>query len=286
MCVPKFETIPYENRIQFLRQFVAPQLLGIEIGASHAPIASRSDGYNTIIIDALSAPALRKKYTAININIEQIEEVDYIWRGEKLSKLVSQSGDLNYILASHVIEHIPNFIDFFQQSDELLNSEGQLILAIPDKRKCFDYFRPISTTGQVLQAFHENKQVHSMSAIFDSHANYAEYEGYGSWFSSTKTDNKINLESNVKGAYQKYLQLLSKNEYEDVHGWVFTPASFLLIIHDLTTLGLINLSLKTFYLSEGHEFYAIFYKNSQNPEENIIKKWSRKQLQKWIVQNL
>ncbi|MCK4494019.1 MAG: methyltransferase domain-containing protein [Methylococcales bacterium] len=285
MVLPKFEIIPYEERVQFLRQFISHEKLGLEIGASHAPIASRKEGYNTLIVDAVSAEELRNKYKDIKINTENIEHVNYIWQGESLSDLIKEKGNFDYIVASHVIEHIPNFIDFFQQSHALLNSQGKLILAIPDKRKCFDYFRPISSTGHILQAFHEKKQSHAIAAIFDNHANHANYKGYGSWFSSTNTADVITLQSNVKAAYQKVLHTLSHHEYDDVHGWVFTPASFLLIIHDLTELGLINLSLDSFYQSTGHEFYAIFKQNNEG-NINLIRQWDRKQLQNLITQNL
>jgi predicted SAM-dependent methyltransferase len=285
MILPEFKIIPYENRIQFLRQFISPDKLGIEIGPSHAPIASQRDGYNTIIIDACSTEELQKLYKNIDIAIDKIETVNYIWRGEPLSQLVTQSGDIDYILASHVIEHIPNFVDFFQQSNTLLDKEGQLILAIPDKRKCFDYFRPINTTGQVLQSFHENRRTHVPASIFDNHANYARYKGVGSWFSAINKSDDIDLDSNIKPAYQKFLQTLTSNDYNDAHGWVFTPASFLLIIHDLTTLGLFNLNLDSFCVSEGHEFYAIF-KKKNDLKKNRIYQWTRKQLQNWVMQNL
>jgi len=51
----------------------------------------------------------------------------------------------DYCLASHVIEHIPNPIAFFQSIAHLLKPGGVLSLAVPDKRYTFDFFQPAAS---------------------------------------------------------------------------------------------------------------------------------------------
>ncbi len=275
------ETVHYGDRLTFLRQFISKSDLGLEIGPSHSPILPKKEGYHSLVVDAFSTDELMDKYRDLAVDIDKIEEVDYIWRGENLSKIIPEAGHLDYMLASHVIEHIPDFLGFFQQSQQLLASEGQLILVVPDKRKCFDYFRPVSTTGQILQAFHAKHTVHTVAAVFDNHANYASYNGYGSWFSSDEKK-KIDLKSNVKGAYQLFLKALEDKSYYDVHGWVFSPASFLLIIKDLIELELLHLEVESFYFSDGHEFYIVF-KNSSPSSQGWLDTFSRSELQHLIA---
>ena len=148
--------------------------VGLEIGPSHNPIASKRDGYNVHILDYLSRDALRKKYAdhaQYGVNIDLIEEVDFVWNGEPLTELIGHTRYYDWIIASHVIEHIPDPITFFQQSEQLLKSDGKLSLVIPDKRYCFDHLSKISSTGELLDAFHEQRKKPSPGQIFDHFSN-------------------------------------------------------------------------------------------------------------------
>jgi 2-polyprenyl-3-methyl-5-hydroxy-6-metoxy-1,4-benzoquinol methylase len=68
----------------------------------------------------------------------------------------AESGDVGTftaLIASHVLEHVPDPIAFFQSPATLLHpKQGSIRLALPDRRLCFDLFRPASTTGRVLAA--------------------------------------------------------------------------------------------------------------------------------------
>lgn len=55
--------------------------LGLEIGPSHNPCAPKSQGYNCEVVDYLSKEELINKYRKHNVNINSIEDVDYIWKG-------------------------------------------------------------------------------------------------------------------------------------------------------------------------------------------------------------
>lgn len=55
--------------------------LGLEIGPSHNPCAPKSQGYNCEVVDHLSKEELINKYRKHNVNINSIEDVDYIWKG-------------------------------------------------------------------------------------------------------------------------------------------------------------------------------------------------------------
>ena len=95
---------------------------------------------------------LRDKYKNANVAIDRIEEVDYIWRGERLDELVQSRHCYDWVIASHVIEHVPDIVSFLIGSEQVLKPGGVLSLVIPDKRLCFDHFRPLSTTGEMLDS--------------------------------------------------------------------------------------------------------------------------------------
>ena len=89
-----------------------------------------------------------------------------MWRGEPLDELLGEAR-YDWIIASHVIEHMPDLVAFFRQAARLLKPGGSLSLVIPDKRYCFDYFRWPSTTGDVLQAFAEQRRRHPAGVVFE-----------------------------------------------------------------------------------------------------------------------
>jgi hypothetical protein len=52
--------------------------LGLEIGPSHNPIAPKKKGFNVHILDHASAAELRNKYQGHEVNLDSIEEVDFV----------------------------------------------------------------------------------------------------------------------------------------------------------------------------------------------------------------
>jgi len=121
--------------------------LGIEIGPSHDPVAPKASGYNVRVVDHLSQGELKAKYEGHGVNTDNIESVDVIWRGEPLEQLVG-SERYDWIIASHVIEHVPDPIKFIRSCQKVLKENGVLSLAVPDKNFCLDHLRPPSSTGR------------------------------------------------------------------------------------------------------------------------------------------
>ena len=55
--------------------------VGLEIGAGCAPIAPKKQGFHVHVLDHCDKNALIKKYRPHGINVENIEEVDFVWDG-------------------------------------------------------------------------------------------------------------------------------------------------------------------------------------------------------------
>ena len=141
------------DRVEKALHLIEYDGFGLEIGPSHNPIAPKKAGFNVEILDHATADELRQKYQGHNLNLDNIEEVDYVWRGEPLDELIDKTEVYDYIIASHVIEHSTDIIGFLQQCSKLLKPTGVLSLIIPDKRYCFDYLRLDPSAGN---AFGEN----------------------------------------------------------------------------------------------------------------------------------
>lgn len=248
------------NRIEKALHMINRKGLGLEIGPSHNPIAPKKSGFNIEILDHATAEDLREKYKKHPVNIENIEVVDYVWQGEPLNELIGKQSAYDYIIASHVIEHITDFASFLVQCESLLKPNGVLSLIVPDKRYCFDYFRWPSSTGDVLQAYTEKRSRHSPGTVFDYFSNVVKMGEMIAWAQGTPAD-EFSYIHTFEQAKQLWKQAQTTNDYIDVHSWRFTPSSFKLILHDLNALGITQLTEVCSFDSTGCEFYITLGKS-------------------------
>ena len=210
--------------------------LGLEVGPSHNPIAPKKKGFNVHILDHATAEQLREKYKGhegYGVKVENIEEVDFVWHGEPYHELIGNTHCYDWIIASHLIEHVPDLILYLQQCEILLKPDGILSLVIPDKRYCFDYF-----------------------------SNAAKRNGNIAW-ALDGLGGATELLHTISEAKENLKQSHSSSDYIDVHCWRFTPASFRLLISDLQKLGLINLEIKAEFDTTGCEFYVALGKKDE-----------------------
>jgi hypothetical protein len=227
---------------------------GIEIGPSHNPLAPKRDGYRVEIIDHLTREQLIAKYTGHNVNLDQIEEVDYVWSGQRFAELTGKSRHYDWVVASHVIEHAPDLIGFLNDCDALLKADGVLSLVIPDKRYCFDHYRPISGLARVVDAHVRHAGTHSAGTAAEYFLNVVACNGRIAW--DSKTRGTFSFVHTLEQASNAMQDALSEKTYLDLHAWCFTPHSFRLIIHDLYALGLISLREVDYLPTAGCEFFV------------------------------
>ncbi len=228
--------------------------LGLEIGPSHAPIAPKRAGFRVHVVDHLTAAELREKYTGHPVDLEAIEEVDFVWKGEPLPDLVGGSARYDWVIASHVIEHLPDPIGFLQGCEQVLRPGGVVSLVVPDKRACFDAFRPLSTTGELLDAHLAGRTRPTPGQVFDHHASAVALDQAISW--PLGAAGRWQLVHSLDEAVARAAQARATDDYIDVHLWRFVPESFRLIVHDLRQLGLSSLVVKVAFPTEGNEFHV------------------------------
>ena len=106
---------------------------GIEIGAlwRKFPVPSRATVY---YVDRLPNDDLRDHYAEIN-NVVLPDVVADAMR------LPFPSGSLDFVIASHVLEHLPFPLAAMRHWYDVLQPGGVLLLKIPDKRYTFDVRR-------------------------------------------------------------------------------------------------------------------------------------------------
>jgi O-antigen biosynthesis protein len=252
-----------QDRIAKTLHAIKKDGFGLEIGPSHNPIAPKKTGYNVHVLDHATADELRVKYTGHPVNLNNIEEVDFVWRGEPLTELIGREHCYDWIIASHVIEHVTDLVGFLRQCEKLLAPGGSISLVVPDKRFCFDYYRTLSNTGDALQAFTENRVRHSPGTVFDHFANESKMgENTITWAEHDRGD--IQMTHSFEKAERFWKDALKNDKYIDAHSWRFTPSSFRIILNDLQRLGLTDLAELSSFDTAGFEFWITLGKRQPN----------------------
>ena len=244
------------NRIERLREDIALHDRVLEIGPYFNPIAPKAAGYRATTLDVFPTAELRRK-AAIDPNIPRdqvsaIEEVDLVGSASDVADLArARYGDdqcFDWIVSSHNIEHVPNPIRFLQQCAAVLRPEGVLRLAIPDKRFCFDHFRPLTDTSELLQAYHENRTQPTAYQVFREESLRSE-RGRGRVWRPVRRNVPLYREWFGSGG-------TVPTHYIDTHCWAFTPESFEMTILDLGAFGLLSLVIDAITDTCGHEFFV------------------------------
>ncbi len=200
----------------------------LELGPLTTPIAPKSDGWLTTVVDHVSQEQLVEKYrNDSTVDTSLIGDVDIVWSQGPLEAAVPRElhGTFDAFIASHVFEHIPDPIGLLRSLEQVLRPAGVVSLVIPDKRFCFDFFRPLSTVGGLLDA-HARKAVrHSREALFDQVAYGIRADGESAF--SHRRVRDIDFVHSLEQAKAQFDAHGGGEDgpYADVHGWVFTPSS-------------------------------------------------------------
>jgi hypothetical protein len=242
---------------------------GLEVGPSYNPLVTKSSGAVIETVDHATQAELVEKYRGFGVpqeSLDQIEPVDYVWHGGSLLDVIPERRAYDYVLASHFIEHTVDLIGFLTDCQSLLADDGRLSLIVPDKRFCFDRFKPLSTVGDVLDAHHAGSAYHLAGALVDHQAYACTRDGVVAW--SAGGEGKLAAQfPELQGAKNAIANGHAQQAYFDIHRWKFTPTSFELLIGDLRRLGQHELGVLDSSPTEGFEFFVTLGKGVAEPAD-------------------
>jgi SAM-dependent methyltransferase len=253
-----------DDPLAVLRLALGSRGPGLEIGPLHRPVAPKRDGYHVEILDHAGTEALRAKYGEDpNVNVSLIEEVDYVSDARSMLEVVGQRAKYDWVIASHVIEHTTDMLGFLLDCQALLRPGGRLVLAIPNRRFCFDALRPLTSMGQILPAYLEKRSRHPPGVIYDFVSEYSARDGVGAWGEGHPGQL---VRGHSDAAAWGHFQVSSTSVgYVDAHAWVFVPASFRLLIETMYGLGLLKLREASYHQTIGCEFFVSLSEDGAGP---------------------
>lgn len=216
-----------ETRNEKLLHYIDPRnSVGVEIGPLTNPIVTRDMG-SIYYIDHATTAELQAKYAHDpGVDVSKIVDVDYVWGEKSLTELTQAKQPFDYLIASHVIEHVPDLIGWLEEIRSILKPGGILSLAIPDKRQCFDYKRQITQLCDVFEAYLHHRKKPSSRQIFDYIASVVHLRGSYTWGEKVVDSAEFAHYYSLQDAQGITKSVFESDAYYDVHCWVFTPHSF------------------------------------------------------------
>ncbi|WP_156134016.1 hypothetical protein [Ensifer sp. ZNC0028] len=194
--------------------------------------------------------------------IEAAQEIDF---NHPAGDLSSVSGRFRNVFSCHSIEHQVDLIRHLNGVFDLLEPGGRYYVIAPDKRYCFDHFHPETRFIDAVAAYIEGRQFHPPGKVLEHTMNLTHNDPARHWagdHGSRRIDNEFFTER--PGVFENVLEQarLAMGQYIDVHSWIFTPASFRVVMRQLFERGFIKMPVARIYptLWNSMEFYAVFEK--------------------------
>lgn len=260
-----------DRREKVLHGLDLKRSVGLEIGPLANPMVRKSDGV-VLYVDYADASTLRQRYANdLHVDVTQIVEIDAVWGAKTILDAID--GKLvDYIIASHVIEHVPDLITWLSELHSVLLPEGEVRLVIPDKRYTFDYLRAETQLCDVVSTYLVRARVPQPREIVDFCVNKVQIDVIDAWNGNVNPDN-LPRDFTFEGAIWLAKDVIANGTYHDVHCWVFTPHSFARLCVELAKADLLAFACKAFRSTEKNqlEFFVTLGKSTDKQE--IVRSW-------------
>ncbi|MDI2112705.1 methyltransferase domain-containing protein [Commensalibacter nepenthis] len=250
----------------------------LEIGALVDPVLRRQDG-NVFYADHLSTDNLKKQFSwDPDFKFDQLVDVDFVWDNHQPFK-ECVNGSFDYVVASHVGEHVPNLIGWIDQISQVLTPNGQLRLALPDGRYSFDMKRQTSKLSDLLAAWMKKSYCPETHLVLD--------------FALNKVDDQL-----VEEMHHRYVQdfdasdlpsqfpfhevlqwgerTLDPTHYEDVHCWVFSLNLFAKFMIVLTEHDILKVACAGWHeIDPPHSYEFMVFMTPEMDKEKRVTSWKK-----------
>jgi hypothetical protein len=221
---------------------------GVEIGPLCIPIVLKNVS-NVIYVDHLDTDGIKKKYPSF----DGIVEIDRPIVSNSLETTLKADAPLDYFVASQVFEHVANPIRWLHEIAQVLRVGGLLALSLPDRRMTFDILREETRPADMVSAYIDDACVPDVRSVYD-HYSLASFMNMPDASPFSRVPAEViagrgsvapKIVANDRCNY--FVHKAKMGEYLDVHAWVFTPPSFLLVMAQLVSDGYVSFRLRQFY---------------------------------------
>ncbi len=259
-----------EQRRQLALKLIDLKKAGLELGPLFSPLVLKTDGQISYV-DHMSTEDLKTNYGFESATLDSLVEVDYVLGGNSLVDTLA-GKKFDYVVASHVVEHLPDMVRWFKDIAAVLKPGGLLSLVVPDKRFTFDITRNVSRPADILGAYFDKRTKTSSVTMYDYISEVrAEVVAHEVWQKPAADYSKKPRMYTREEARQTTLKNLAPKEYVDCHCNVFTPYSFVDILKTLIEFGLFDFEIVSFDSTPENllEFYVTMRKSNVSKKQRL-----------------
>jgi hypothetical protein len=248
------------STLQHLFSKIGRQDCVLEVAPFFDPVLAKSD-YNVYYTDYVDTDALRGKAdqnpTGRNAVVPPI---DFVWvPGRPLRACVPPGLTFDFVVASHVMEHVPNPVGWLNDLLSVTRVGGQVGVFLPDRRNPLDVFRNQTSFADVVAWWAGQPAIPTLEQITD-------FLGSGSRPPSDEPQRWVrsramNLERrNTDQNVINFAELIAREpRYLDVHCSVWESASFVDIFRRVVQFGMLNVEVSD-PIDDVYEFFVTFTK--------------------------
>jgi SAM-dependent methyltransferase len=268
------ESLNASRRGRILAGLDTRTLRGLEIGALASPLVLPTEG-DILFVDHVDTDALREKYRSDpSVDVANIANVGAVWGSQTLQDCLGQDRKVDYVLASHVVEHVPDLITWLAEIRSVLRRGGALRLAVPDRRFTFDYLRAESKIHDVLDAYIRRARVPLPRLILEHYSLVREVDREAAWAAALDPA-QLRPVHTIQDGLEVAQNVLTEDAYHDVHCWVFTPNSFAGLCTEIARLGLLGFACDFLFETRRNEFEFIVGMTPSDDRDQILESWGR-----------
>ena len=233
---------------------------GLEIAPNWAPLVTKSES-NVLYCDYLSYEQLleREKENPGRMQYGlRVQRLDFQWAvGRTLKESLPEPLLFDYVVSSHVLEHVPNFLEYLYQIREVTRDEGTIAFVLPDIRGSGEFYRRETTAADLLDAYLLGHTRPTPGMVYDSlkHLFAFENEPYGD-----RTLDEVKRYFTDAACLDAAVR--ATVEYVDTHCWAFSRDGFVRTADELKGIGLFDFDVVDIVGSQptatghGAEFYV------------------------------
>lgn len=232
------------------KKYLKPSTRILEFGPLNRATVTKETHPNIFFTDIRSTEDVIKMYTAndylestgITVDLDSIVHIDYVIEGS-YKETFKGVEKFDVALLSHVIEHIPDIIGFFNDITNVLKKDGKLIIIYPDARYCFDHFRNGTTFIDAYDVYKNNEN--SSNRVFDFVYNVV-HENNPNYFWHNVERNDILPKNDFTTALKAAEKARAGELPDDTHFWPFSNYQLIKFLYDMDRAGLLDFDIEEF----------------------------------------
>lgn len=245
---------------------------GLEVSPLNRATVRKSEGDVTYIDRSDYETLLELHKNDPNVSAP-ILPVDVAVGERPLPEALAHLGRFDYIVASHVVEHVPDLVAWFEELRAILKPDGTVRLAVPDKRYTFDHLRTETCVTEVIDSHIRGNRHPSSHSVLDQLLNARRIDLEAAWQGTLGDVEAMPPVHSVDQALECARVAAGGGTYYEVHCWAFTPRSFGRLCYDLARYGLLRFK-RTGHFDTPHGSFEFFVHMAPcDSREEAIQSW-------------